>query len=80
MKYLVLIAIVVAVLLIAKLGRGSARKVDVKPKATPPNEKEALLACAHCGVHMPLGETLPGRGGVFCGEAHRSAFEQAHPL
>ena len=80
MKYLLLIAIVVAVLFIARLGRGGARKVDVKSRATPPTEKEALLACAHCGVHLPLGETLPGRGGIFCGEAHRSAFEQAHPL
>ena len=80
MKYLVLIAMVVAILLIAKLARSSARKVDVKPSAKPPTDKEALLACAHCGVHLPVGETLPGRGGVFCGEAHRSAYEQAHPL
>ena len=80
MKYLLLIAIVVAILFIAKLGRGRARKVDAQPKVEPQTEKETLLACAHCGVHLPVGETLPGRGGVFCGEAHRSAFEQAHPL
>ena len=38
-----------------------------------------MLACAHCGVHLPRDEALPGRGGVFCGDAHRTAFEQAHP-
>jgi uncharacterized protein len=38
-----------------------------------------MLACAQCGVHLPANEALPGRGGVFCGDAHRSAFEAAHP-
>ena len=38
-----------------------------------------MLACAHCGVHLPRDEALPGRGGVFCGDAHRAAFEKAAP-
>jgi uncharacterized protein len=38
-----------------------------------------MLRCAQCGLHLPSAEALPGRGGVFCGEAHRSAYEQAHP-
>ena len=86
MKYLLLLAIIVAILFIAKRGRSGARKADAQPRggAQPTGkaqtEQEALLACAHCGVHLPVAETLPGRGGVFCGEAHRSAFEQAHPL
>jgi uncharacterized protein len=36
-----------------------------------------MIACAHCGVHLPRDEALPGRGGVFCGDAHRTAFEKA---
>ncbi len=82
MKYLVLVAIVVAVLFLAKLGRRGGRSSvqgeSIKPSPLP--EKQALLACAHCGVHLPVNESLPGRGGVFCDEAHRSAFERAHPL
>jgi uncharacterized protein len=27
-------------------------------------------------VHLPRDEALPGRGGVFCGDAHRAAFEK----
>lgn len=77
MKYLILVAIVVAVLLLAKLAR-RGRPVAGKPSAAL--EKQALLACAHCGVHLPANESLPGRGGVFCDEAHRAAFEQNHPL
>lgn len=38
-----------------------------------------MVTCAHCGLHLPRHESLPGRGGVFCGEAHRAEFEKAHP-
>ena len=90
MKYVILVAIVVVVLFLAKLARrggpggGSIDKQgggpDAAVKASPVPEKQALLACAHCGVHLPANESLPGRGGVFCDESHRKAFEQAHPL
>ena len=52
------------------------------PPARPPADAatpQAMLSCAQCGVHMPRDEALPGRGGVFCGDAHRAAFERAHP-
>jgi uncharacterized protein len=79
MKFLLLIALV---LLVVWVMRGGPR-IDV-PKAPPtpappPPKREDMLMCAHCGLHLPRGEALPGRGGVFCGEAHRSAYEQAHP-
>lgn len=46
------------------------------PKPAQPAHEE-MVACAQCGVHLPRSEALPGRGGVFCGEAHRRVFEQA---
>lgn len=54
-------------------------------RGTPPQREagrrgpQAMLACAQCGVHLPRDESLPGRGGVFCTEAHRAAYERAHP-
>ena len=45
--------------------------------ARPPEAHKEMIACAHCGVHLPRDEALPGRGGVFCGDAHRAAFEKA---
>jgi hypothetical protein len=31
-----------------------------------------LVPCARCGVHVPAGRTLPGRGGqVYCSDACR---------
>jgi uncharacterized protein len=76
--------LIVAILALVWLIRSAARSRKVRP---PPGQTQAeaaqrtqpMLACAVCGVHMPRDEALPGRGGVFCSEAHRAAFEQAPP-
>jgi uncharacterized protein len=75
MKFVVLI---VVVLIIVWLVRGKRPQV---PPARPvePAPHEPMLACAQCGLHLPKGEALPGRGGVFCSESHRTAYERAHP-
>ena len=79
MKYLVLILVVLAVLWFLRAGvhRGEAPKP--KPGPAPAPKGENMVSCAHCGLHLPSSEALPGRGGMFCGEAHRAAYEQAHP-
>ena len=79
MKYLIIIVVVLLVLWLAR----SSRRVAAPPRQssdTPPSSKQQpMLACAHCGLHLPRDEALPGRGGVFCGEAHRAEYEKAHP-
>ena len=77
MKFLLLI---LAVLALVWLVRGARRRVE-PPSAHPPAAKTAqpMVACLHCGVHLPQHEALPGRGGVFCGEAHRAEYEKQHP-
>lgn len=78
MKFLLLI---VAVLVLVWLLRGGARR----PASPPPRAERTdagarpVVACQHCGVHLPRDEALPGRGGVFCGEAHRAEYERQHP-
>ena len=77
MKFALLL---LAILALLWLLRGARRRVP--PPADPPPRSSApqqILASAHCGVHLPRDEALPGRGGVFCGDAHRKAFELAHP-
>ena len=38
------------------------------------SEPQKMLACAHCGVHLPQSETTPdGQGRRYCSEAHRVA-------
>jgi uncharacterized protein len=39
-------------------------------------KKLEIVACGHCGVHLPRQDLLPGRNGaLFCSEAHRQAQE-----
>ena len=78
---LILLLLAIAVLL--WLVRGTVRRARRPPRergtdATPP-APQTMLRCAHCGLHLPRDEALPGRGGVFCDAAHRAAFEKAHP-
>jgi len=70
--------VLVAVIVLLWLLRGTFNR-RVKPPPAKPKHPLPMLACAQCGVHLPAHEALPGRGGVFCGDAHRSAFEAAHP-
>jgi uncharacterized protein len=32
-----------------------------------------MLACKHCGVHMPESEMFKGKNGVYCTPAHGHA-------
>ena len=79
MKLLILL---LAVLALVWLLRGTRRRVDPPPPARPAPDEAAriIVACQHCGLHLPRGEALPGRGGVFCGEAHRAEYEKRHPV
>jgi uncharacterized protein len=80
LKFLLLIALVLIVIWVMRGGRRiDVPKAPRTPQPPAPPAREDMLSCAHCGLHLPRGEALPGRGGVFCGEAHRRAYEQAHP-
>ena len=74
---LVLVALVILVLI--WLARGGRRRTRVSDEtAAPPPAQEAVVACPQCGLHLPRSEALPGRGGLFCSEAHRAAYERAN--
>ncbi|GAP35256.1 PP0621 family protein [Piscinibacter sakaiensis] len=85
MKYLVLVLVVGVVLWLARSARRrEEREAEAaRPAAAPAPaagraaaaEGTPLLACAHCGLHLPQGESWPGRGGVYCSEAHRRIAE-----
>jgi len=76
---IVIFLIAVFVLLWLLRGGTSRRPRPPRPDPRATAQPQQMLACAHCGVHLPRDEALPGRGGVFCSEAHRAAFEQVHP-
>ncbi|MBP6776159.1 MAG: hypothetical protein KA151_02790 [Piscinibacter sp.] len=76
MKYVILLAVVVAVLWLARSAR---RRVGGSAPTQPPPAREEMVACPQCGMHLPRGEALPGRGGLFCSEHHRAEYERANP-
>lgn len=82
MTFKVLILVVVVLLAVWLLRGGRGRSSAADEEAAPPrgrrtarDAQEALPACAHCGVHLPRSEAWPGRGGLYCSEAHRRLAE-----
>jgi len=72
-KFLLLIIVVAVVLWLMSSRRSTVRG---KRRAAPP-APEAMVACAHCGVHLPRSDAVEGRDGqLFCGSAHRLAHER----
>lgn len=48
-------------------------------KSAPGNAAVKMVACAHCGLHLPASEALPGgKGGnaVYCSAEHRTAQDR----
>ena len=79
MKYLLLIVLLALVFFLLGFKRARPRRPEpppappVKPAAQP--DAQQIVSCAHCGLHLPQTEALPGRGGQFCSAAHRKAHE-----
>jgi uncharacterized protein len=68
-RLLLLVAIAIVVYLLIKSYRKNAPPQD-KPVA------EDMVRCAHCGVHLPKGESILADGNYFCGAEHRDAYRK----
>ena len=44
-----------------------AGRTPARP-AAPPQNPEAMVRCARCGVYLPKSETRFGPGGLTCGD------------
>ena len=75
MKFLVLLAVILLVVWIVRRGGGVSERRPPAPPPKPP-ALEDMVSCAHCGIHLPRSDALPGRGGLYCGEAHRTLHER----
>ena len=83
-KFIVLLVVVFLIVWLVRGGRPGRSAPEPTTPPTPPAgagnpaaAPDTIVACAHCGLHLPKADALPGRGGVFCGEAHRAEFERA---
>jgi uncharacterized protein len=77
MKFvIVLVAVVALVWLLlggrSRAARGPARRAPSAPGGAA-RAPEGMVACVHCGVHLPESEALRLGARVFCSAAHRDA-------
>ncbi|MDD2916065.1 MAG: PP0621 family protein [Gallionella sp.] len=63
-RLLLLIAIAVVIYLLVRSYRRNKPRQDEKIA-------EDMVRCAHCGVHLPKGESIQANGDFFCSAAHR---------
>ncbi|RQO42264.1 hypothetical protein DBV14_27570 [Variovorax sp. KBW07] len=85
MKYLLVLAVLwIAIWLWRKNRREEMRdaqrehaaKAQRAPTSPPPavGAPQAMVRCAHCGLHLPATDAIAGPGGaVYCSPAHRQA-------
>lgn len=68
-KYLLIVAIAAVVYALVR----SQRKPPAAPrrKPTAAQAPQAMVACAHCGVHLPQTDALPAGTHYYCCAAHR---------
>lgn len=68
-RILLIVALVfVGIWLVRKLLGARKTKAPDNVKDSP----DALVKCAHCGVHMPLTDALWKDGRAFCSMTHRN--------
>jgi uncharacterized protein len=76
MKFLLVLAVLMVAFWIwrnNRLGRG-----DDEPR--PPRQRKlrpptVMVACLHCGTHLPQGEAVMGQRGAYCCDEHRQQAE-----
>lgn len=76
MKYLLLLLVIVAVVWFARSRSGAVAR---RKQAAAPPAAQPMLACAHCGVHLPRADMVVGAEGLYCSEAHRALRGDAVP-
>ena len=63
-RLLLLIGIAAVIYLLI---RGYRKNADQQGKTI----EEDMVRCAHCGVHLPKGESIQSDGQFFCSAEHR---------
>lgn len=77
MKYLLVLVVLWVAFAIWRNGRRREAERDAPPAPRPGGAlagPQAMIRCAHCGLHLPATDALPGKDGkAYCSAAHRQA-------
>ncbi|PJI96236.1 uncharacterized protein CLU85_0977 [Acidovorax sp. 69] len=71
MKYLVLLVVLVVAI---GIWRSRRDRDDDAPKSSAPSPRalpQDMLACAHCGMHIPQAEAMMLGDHAYCSAEHR---------
>lgn len=69
MKYLVLLVVLVVAIGIWRSNRAAPKEAQ-PGKARPPALPQDMVACAHCGVHVPRAEAQIQGESTYCSLEH----------
>jgi uncharacterized protein len=78
MKYLLVLAVVMVAIHIWRKNRREALEEEARARDTaarPVPAPVAMVACRHCGTHLPRAEAVEGSLGLYCGAEHRQLNE-----
>ncbi len=75
MKFLLLLAIALLVIWLWRSGRHQASSSDQPDSPAAPPGPQEMVRCAHCGVHLPHGDAIVGRIGLYCSREHQQLAE-----
>jgi uncharacterized protein len=73
MKFLLLFLI--GMVLVWQWRQARLPKVKQAQRKSSPASVVEMVACAHCGLHLPAADTVKGARGFYCSAAHRQAQE-----
>jgi uncharacterized protein len=79
MKYLLVLAVIVVAIWLWRKARREELHSRTPPPPPPPAPgtiapPQAMLRCAHCGLHLPAADAVRGPdGAAYCSAAHRQA-------
>lgn len=63
--------------MISRLRRPSSRPTQSEARAQPTTQD--MVACAHCGLHLPKRDAVQGAHGAYCSTEHRAAANDHNP-
>ncbi|MGB1580889.1 MAG: PP0621 family protein [Nevskiales bacterium] len=67
----------ILIIVVAFIGYQLIRKLLSANQAgqQSPKQYEAMVSCAHCGLHLPKKDAVEKQGKHYCSEAHALAEE-----